>query len=82
MFKIRKITKNTVNHTASSSSVTHSTTLFFASMGLDFLFRDYFRLVTRCIVHACAWSNHTMSPAHIIGPKRQCGVGDIRAVAA
>ncbi len=31
------------------------------------------------IVHACAWRSYTMSTAHIIWPKLQCGVGDTRA---
>ncbi len=59
--------------TASSSSVTHSMLPFFASWILDFHLQDYFRLVARCIVHACARCSYTMSSAHIIGPKLQHG---------
>ncbi len=46
---------------------------------LDFQFRDYFHLVARCVVQACAWRSYTMSSAHIIQPKLQCGVGDTQA---
>ncbi len=65
-------------HTANSSSATHSTLPFFASVGLDFRFLDYFQMVARCIVQACARRSYTMSPAHIIRPKWQHGVGDAR----
>ncbi len=38
----------------------------------NFQFMDYFQLVARCIVHACARrSRYTMRSAHIIGPKWQ-----------
>ncbi len=37
----------------------------------NFQFWHYFRLVARCIVHACARHSYTMSSAHIIGPKWQ-----------
>ncbi len=49
----------------------HSSLPFFASGGWNFLFWDYFRLVTRYIVHTCARCSYTMSSAHIIGPKWQ-----------
>ncbi len=58
-------------HTASSSSVSHSMLLFFASGYWHFWFRDYFRLVARCIVHACARRSYTINSAHIICPKSQ-----------
>ncbi len=67
-------------HTASSSSVTHVTLPFFTSGDLHFRFRDYFRLIARCIVHTCAWRRYTISPAHLIRPKWQRGVGDLGAV--
>ncbi len=55
----------------------------YCSGGLDFQFRDYFYLVTRCIVHfrlvACAWRSYTMSLAHIIRPKSQHGGVDTQA---
>ncbi len=55
-----------LSHTSSPSNVTYSTLPVFASGGLDFQFWDYFQLVARCIVHACAC--YTMSRAHIIQP--------------
>ncbi len=39
--------------------------------GWTFQFKNYFRLVARCIAHACARRSYTMSSAHIIGPKWQ-----------
>ncbi len=49
----------------------HSNLPFFASRGWNFQFRDYFWLVVRCIVHACARHSYTMSSPHIIGSKWQ-----------
>ncbi len=63
-------------HTVSSSSVNHSSLLFFAFGGLYLWFLDYFGLVAKCITHACAWRSYTMSPAHIIQPTSQHFVGD------
>ncbi len=68
-----------LQHTASNLSVTHTMLPFFASGGLDFRFWDYFQLVARCIVHACAWRCNTMSPIHIICPKSQHGMGNTQA---
>ncbi len=39
--------------------------------GLKCLVRDYFPLVARCIVHACASHSYIMSSAQIIDPKSQ-----------
>ncbi len=63
----------------SSSSVSHSTLPFCAYGNWDFKFWDYFRLVARCVVHACACRSYTMSSAHIIGPKSQQWSVDTRA---
>ncbi len=52
---------------------------FFASEGWNFRFRDYFWLVARCTVHACARYSYTLSSAHIKGPKWLHGVGDTQA---
>ncbi len=48
-----------------------STLPFFASGGWNFRFWYYFRLVARCIVHACVRRSYTMNSAYRIGPKWQ-----------
>ncbi len=59
------------NTTLPAVQVSQFTLPFFASGGWNFRFQDYFRLIARCIIHACARPSYTMSSARIIGPKWQ-----------
>ncbi len=60
-----------LRHTAGSSSVHTLHAAILCLWGWKFRFWDYFQLVARCIVQACAGRSYTMSSAHIIVPKWQ-----------
>ncbi len=48
--------------------------------GQNLWFWNYFRLVAICIVYVYAWFSYTMSSAHIIWPKWQCGADDTSVI--